>query len=383
MIFIGLELTGLSLYLMTAFDKSDRAFRRSGPEVFPLRQHGERVHALRAQLRLRRDRHDGAGRDRGEARRGLVSPLLAAGIVMTLVGLAFKVAAAPFHLWAPDAYQAARFPPPRSSPRARKSRRLSCSGKSCSSASAPSQGSAEWHAIDRRLVARSRGARRVLDRRSATSPRSRKTMSGACSPTRPLRTPATPCSASWRDRDGFAATLFYTTIYALTLLGAFGVVALGARRDGRRRSLALRRLARALTGARRLHGDLHALARRSAAARRILRQILPLQRRAWRRRKPRAALARGPRALRQPRLALLLPDRAEGDLRRRGRRPNCRRSCLRHSSARRSPLLASRRVHRRRSPDETFVARIIRRSAAVSHVPGAAPNESLCGKFVI
>src|SRR3981081_2671044 len=39
-----------------------------------------------------------------------VEPLLVAGIVMTLIGFAFKIAAAPFHLWAPDTYQAAPIP---------------------------------------------------------------------------------------------------------------------------------------------------------------------------------------------------------------------------------------------------------------------------------
>ena len=39
-----------------------------------------------------------------------VQPLLAIGIVMTLIGFAFKIAAAPFHLWAPDAYQGAPIP---------------------------------------------------------------------------------------------------------------------------------------------------------------------------------------------------------------------------------------------------------------------------------
>src|SRR5438552_4140109 len=39
-----------------------------------------------------------------------VQPLLAVGIVMTLIGFAFKIAAAPFHLWAPDAYQGAPIP---------------------------------------------------------------------------------------------------------------------------------------------------------------------------------------------------------------------------------------------------------------------------------
>jgi len=34
-----------------------------------------------------------------------LNPLLIAAIVMTVIGFGFKVAAAPFHLWAPDAYQ--------------------------------------------------------------------------------------------------------------------------------------------------------------------------------------------------------------------------------------------------------------------------------------
>ena len=38
------------------------------------------------------------------------SPLLVAAILLVLGGLAFKIAAAPFHSWAPDAYQGARAP---------------------------------------------------------------------------------------------------------------------------------------------------------------------------------------------------------------------------------------------------------------------------------
>src|SRR6185369_12820283 len=43
------------------------------------------------------------------AQQGL-TPLLSVALVMVLVGFGFKAAAAPFHLWAPDAYQGA--PPP-------------------------------------------------------------------------------------------------------------------------------------------------------------------------------------------------------------------------------------------------------------------------------
>ncbi len=38
------------------------------------------------------------------------APLMAAGVAMLLVGLAFKVAAVPFHMWSPDVYQGAPTP---------------------------------------------------------------------------------------------------------------------------------------------------------------------------------------------------------------------------------------------------------------------------------
>src|SRR5262249_9034840 len=39
-----------------------------------------------------------------------LSPILVLAIVMTAIGFAFKMAAAPLHLWAPDAYQGAPVP---------------------------------------------------------------------------------------------------------------------------------------------------------------------------------------------------------------------------------------------------------------------------------
>jgi len=78
-------------------------------------------------------RPNGNDRARGIAQRlagAPLQPLLAAGTIMTLIGFAFKIAAAPFHLWAPDAYQGAPVSAPLSSPRARKSLRSLCSEKS-------------------------------------------------------------------------------------------------------------------------------------------------------------------------------------------------------------------------------------------------------------
>src|SRR5207237_3689474 len=37
-----------------------------------------------------------------------LDPLLAVAMVMTVIGFGFKVAAVPFHLWAPDAYPGLR-----------------------------------------------------------------------------------------------------------------------------------------------------------------------------------------------------------------------------------------------------------------------------------
>src|SRR5205823_846903 len=44
------------------------------------------------------------------ARAPALDPLLILGLAMTIVGFGFKVAAAPFHLWAPDVYQGAPAP---------------------------------------------------------------------------------------------------------------------------------------------------------------------------------------------------------------------------------------------------------------------------------
>jgi NADH-quinone oxidoreductase subunit N len=41
---------------------------------------------------------------------GSVSPLLTLGLIATLVGFAFKIAAFPFHMWVPDTYEAASTP---------------------------------------------------------------------------------------------------------------------------------------------------------------------------------------------------------------------------------------------------------------------------------
>jgi NADH-quinone oxidoreductase subunit N len=110
MIFVSLELTSLSLYILTAFNKRDiksaeaalkyflfggmsAAFTLFGLSLIYGLTGATNLHQIAAAL----------------AGKGL-DPLLIVAIVMTVIGFGFKVAAVPFHLWAPDAYQGAPTP---------------------------------------------------------------------------------------------------------------------------------------------------------------------------------------------------------------------------------------------------------------------------------
>jgi NADH-quinone oxidoreductase subunit N len=110
MIFIALELTSLSLYILTAFNKRNiksaeaalkyflfggmaAAFMLFGLSLIYGLSGSTNLHGIAAAL-------VGRGMD----------PLLVVAIVMTVIGFGFKVAAVPFHLWAPDAYEGAPTP---------------------------------------------------------------------------------------------------------------------------------------------------------------------------------------------------------------------------------------------------------------------------------
>ena len=110
MIFISLELASLSLYILTAFNKHNAKSGEAALKYFPVRRHVGGVSAVRLQPALRLS---GSTNLReiavGLAGKGL-DPLLLVAIVTTVIGFGFKVAAVPFHLWAPDAYEGAPTP---------------------------------------------------------------------------------------------------------------------------------------------------------------------------------------------------------------------------------------------------------------------------------
>ena len=105
--FLALELASLSLYVLAGFDKTRpesaeaalKYFLFGGISAAFLLFGFSLIYGLTGSLELAE-----IAKQLGSQQRNL---LLAVALVMVIVALGFKAAAAPFHLWAPDVYQGA------------------------------------------------------------------------------------------------------------------------------------------------------------------------------------------------------------------------------------------------------------------------------------
>lgn len=110
MIFVSLELTSLSLYILTAFNKHDIKSAEAALKYFLFGGMSAAFMLFGLSLLYGLSGSTNLGQiATALAGKGL-DPLLVVAIVMTVIGLGFKVAAVPFHLWAPDTYQGAPTP---------------------------------------------------------------------------------------------------------------------------------------------------------------------------------------------------------------------------------------------------------------------------------
>ena len=232
MIFIGLELLGLSLYVLTAFDKADVRSAEAGLKYFLFGSTASAFTLFGISLIYGMSGTTGLSAIAEKIGVAPVQPLLAVGIVMTLVGFAFKIAAAPFHPWAPDTYQGAPTLSAGFIASGSKVASFVVLGKIVLIGFAPLQGSAAWHA----MVA---GWSPVLGALAALSILVGNFVGLAQTNVRRLLAYSAVAHAGYTllglvagGREGFSATLFYTSIYAITLLGAFGVVALVRKETG-------------------------------------------------------------------------------------------------------------------------------------------------------
>jgi len=124
MIFISLELTSLSLYILTAFNKRNLKSAEAALRYFLFGGMSAAFTLFGLSLlygisgstnlpeiaRVVGQKAIHAAASSGGTLHSPIDPLLLLAIVMTVIGFGFKVAAVPFHLWAPDAYEGAPTP---------------------------------------------------------------------------------------------------------------------------------------------------------------------------------------------------------------------------------------------------------------------------------
>lgn len=110
MIFVALELTSLSLYALTAFNKADPDSAEAALKYFLFGSVAAAFALFGLSLLYGATGATALSGIAAALKGKALTPLVTVALVMIVTGFGFKVAAVPFHLWAPDAYQGAPTP---------------------------------------------------------------------------------------------------------------------------------------------------------------------------------------------------------------------------------------------------------------------------------
>jgi NADH-quinone oxidoreductase subunit N len=111
LIFIGLELMAISTYVLVGFLRRDRRSNEAALKYFLLGAFSSGIFAYGLSLLYGLTGNTNLG-NIGSAlghlmQSGQYKPILVIALLTTVTGLLFKIAAVPFHQWAPDAYEGA------------------------------------------------------------------------------------------------------------------------------------------------------------------------------------------------------------------------------------------------------------------------------------
>lgn len=229
MIFVSLELTSLPLYILAGFSKREPASAEAALKYFLLGAVSAAftlygfslLYGYSGSIHLREIA--------AAVRTQPLDPLLLLALVMSFAGFAFKIAAAPFHFWAPDVYQAA--PTPSAAFIASGSKvagfvilaRIAIhgfTGEDSPGVAAP----APWLTLLAAVAAISV----VFGNLAAIAQNNVRRLLAYSAVAHAGYTLMGVLSGS----AGLASTLYYIITYALTALGAFGVVSLVERQTG-------------------------------------------------------------------------------------------------------------------------------------------------------
>ncbi|MGO9824015.1 MAG: NADH-quinone oxidoreductase subunit N, partial [Terriglobales bacterium] len=109
LIFIGLELMAISTYVLVGFLRRDRRSNEAALKYLLLGAFSSGIFAYGLSLfyGISGSTNLGAIRRAVSAPQLLHNPVVIIALLTTMVGLLFKIAAIPFHQWAPDAYEGA------------------------------------------------------------------------------------------------------------------------------------------------------------------------------------------------------------------------------------------------------------------------------------
>ncbi|MDR6563917.1 MULTISPECIES: NADH-quinone oxidoreductase subunit N [unclassified Arcicella] len=113
MLFVGLEILSVSMYVLTGSDKRSLRSNEAALKYFLMGSFATGILLFGVALVYGAtgsfDIH-GIGLAVAQAKEqmgGAYGPLLYAGVILIMVGLLFKISAAPFHFWTPDVYEGA------------------------------------------------------------------------------------------------------------------------------------------------------------------------------------------------------------------------------------------------------------------------------------
>ena len=230
MIFISLELLSLSLYVLTAFNKRNIKSAEAALKYFLFGGMAAAftlfglslLYGMSGSTNLPEIARGLAGKGLGSSH---LDPLLMLAIVTTVIGFGFKVAAVPFHLWAPDAYEGAPTPSAAFIATGSKVASFFIAAKVMMIGFFGAEGSAGWHNLISGwvpVVALGAALSMVLGNLTAIAQTSVKR----------LLAYSAIAHAGYmllgllaNTGESQAALLFYVITYAVTTLGAFGVVA--------------------------------------------------------------------------------------------------------------------------------------------------------------
>jgi NADH-quinone oxidoreductase subunit N len=232
MIFISLELTSLSLYILTGFNKRNVKSAEAALKYFLFGGMSAAFTLFGLSLLYGLSGSTNLAQIAAALKGAPLDPLLIVAIVMTVIGFGFKVAAVPFHLWAPDAYEGAPAPSAALIASGSKVASFFIAAKVMMIGFAGAEGSSAWHAYRPGWVP-------VLAVGAAASMLLGNLTAIVQTSVRRLLAYSAIAHAGYmllgiigHGGQSLAALVYYAVTYGLTTLGAFGVVSVVQQQAG-------------------------------------------------------------------------------------------------------------------------------------------------------